>query len=271
MSKGRFPVSLVIITLNEADGIARAIQSASFCDDIVVLDSGSTDGTREIAASLGARVFNEKWLGFQAMKQRATDLAKNDWVLSLDGDEAVHQDLREELVAMFESWASQAPTADGYRMPRLTWNLGRWIRHGGWYPDLQLRLFNRTRAKWGGGGHVHERVEAEKIERLRGVLLHYPFKTHAEQVATNNRYSGLGAEELARRGQRFQCHKLFVKPVSKFIETYVFKRGFLDGLPGFIIAVGAAYSIFLKYVKLWEIERLAVDKAQGETTSPRSN
>ena len=189
MSKSRFPVSLVIITLNEADGIARAIQSASFCDDIVVLDSGSTDGTREIAAALGARVFNEKWLGFQAMKQRATDLAQNDWVLSLDGDEAVHQDLREELVSLFASWDSQAPLVDGYRMPRLTWNLGRWIRHGGWYPDLQLRLFNRTRAKWGGGGHVHERIEAEKVERLRGVLLHYPFKT-------------IGTRDLAPRSSR---------------------------------------------------------------------
>ncbi len=271
MSNVRFPVSLVIITLNEADGIGRAIASAPFCDEVVVLDSGSTDGTCDIARQLGARVFVEEWRGFQAMKQRATDLAENDWILSLDGDEAVDAALCEELTELFKGWAAGAVQADGYRMPRLTWNLGRWIRHGGWYPDLQLRLYNRKRAKWGGGSQVHERVEAENVGRLRGQLLHYPFATHAEQVATNNRYSGLGAEELVRRGQVFQWHKLFLKPISKFTETYFFKRGFLDGLPGYIIAVGAAYSVFLKYVKLWEIERRLVVRDQGEKTVSRSN
>lgn len=262
MSKSKFPVSLVIITLNEADGIARAIESASFCEDVVVLDSGSTDETTTIAKELGARVLIEEWRGYQAQKQRATDLAKHDWVLSLDGDEALSSDLREELMALLASWAQGESNAharvDGYRMPRLTWNLGRWIRHGGWHPDYQLRFFNRTRGKWGGGGHVHERIEAKKVETLKGSLLHYPFKSHSEQVATNNRYSGLGAEELYRKGVQFRVSLLVVKPISKFLETYIVKRGFSDGLPGFIIAVGAAYSIFLKYVKLWEIQKLGV-------------
>jgi len=250
----------VIITLNEADGIARAIESASFCDDVVVLDSGSIDETSSIAKTLGARVFLEEWRGYQAQKQRAVELAKNDWILSLDGDEAVSAELREEIVSLLAAWAAGTSNShthvDGYRMPRLTWNLGRWIRHGGWYPDYQLRLFNRTRAKWGGGGHVHERVEAKRVLALNGSLLHYPFKTHSEQVATNNRYSGLGAEELYRKGVTFKIRLLVLKPVSKFVETYVWKRGFLDGVPGFIISVGAAYSIFLKYVKLWEIQKL---------------
>ncbi len=261
MSNTKYPISLVIITLNEQDGIARAIESASFCDDVVVLDSGSTDETCQIARDLGARVFLEEWRGFQAQKQRARELARNDWVLSLDGDEAVGSDLREELVALFEKWAKGEEqshfTVDGYRFPRLTFNLGRWSRQGGWYPDLQRRLYNRTRAKW-IGGQVHERIAAKKIERLSGHLLHYPFVDHAEQVATNNRYSGLGAEALFTKGERFKKSKLILKPISKFLETYVIKRGFLDGLPGFIIAIGASYSIFLKYVKLWEIQKIGL-------------
>lgn len=269
MSNSKFPISLVIITLNEQEGIARAIESASFCDDIVVLDSGSSDETCEIARNLGARVFLEEWRGFQLQKQRATELARNDWVLSLDGDEAVGSDLREELTALLEKWGNGTDQShykiDGYRFPRLSFNLGRWIRHGGWYPDLQLRLYNRTRAKW-VGGQVHERVSAKKVERLNGNLLHYPFTDHSEQVATNNRYSGLGADALFTKGERFQKRKLFVKPFFKFIETYIFKRGFLDGLPGFIIAVGAAYSLFLKYVKLWEIQKIGRREKRPSST-----
>lgn len=269
MSNSKFPISLVIITLNEQDGIARAIESASFCDDVVVLDSGSTDDTCQIARSLGARVVLEEWRGFQAQKQRATELAKNDWVLSLDGDEAVSSELRDQMIALFKSWSQGAAQShfnvDGYKFPRLTFNLGRWIRHGGWYPDWQLRLYNRTRAKW-VGGQVHERVAAEKIEKLEGALHHYPFATHAEQVATNNRYSGLGAEALLAKGEKFKLTKLMFKPISKFLETYVIKRGFQDGLPGFIIAVGAAYSIFLKYAKLWELQKLGSrERSQGSS------
>lgn len=263
----------MIITLNEEKGIARAIESASFCSDVVVLDSGSTDNTCQIARELGARVFLEEWRGFQAQKQRATDLAANDWVLSLDGDEAVSSELREEIKSILSGWARGEDqshfTVDGYRMPRLTWNLGRWIRHGGWYPDYQLRFYNRTRAKW-IGGQVHERVKAIRVEKLKGALLHYPFARHFDQVATNNRYSGLGAEALHSKGTKFQLSKLILKPISKFIETYIFKRGFLDGLPGFIIAVGAAYSIFLKFAKLWEIQKLGSDQDPPAPKKPFS-
>ncbi|MDX9731470.1 MAG: glycosyltransferase family 2 protein [Bdellovibrionales bacterium] len=269
MSNSKLPISLVIITLNEASGIARAIRSASFCEDIVVLDSGSSDETVKIARELGARVVEETreaWRGFTAQKQYATDLAKHDWVLSLDGDEALSNELRLEIIALAASPTALA-RVDGYRSPRMTWNLGRWIRHGGWYPDWQLRFFHRGRAKW-IGGQVHERVDAAKIESLKGAILHYPFARHDEQVATNNRYSGLGAEALKAKGEKFRFHKLLVKPVSKFLETYVIKRGFLDGLAGFVISVGASYSIFLKYAKLWEIEKFESGEWGGEPPAP---
>lgn len=262
----RQAVSLVIITLNEAEGIERAIRSAEFCDDVVVLDSGSTDATREIAERCGARVFQEPWRGYRAQKARAVELARHDWILSLDGDEALSEALQQELRTRLPGILS-GQGASAYEFPRLTFNLGRWIRHGGWYPDRQLRLFDRRQAEWRGGEHVHERVQAKagsgwRCERIDADLLHWPFPTHAEQVATNNRYSSLGAQELLAKGQRFSIGKLLFKSWSKFIECYLLKRGFLDGLAGFVIAVGAAYSVFLKWTKLWELERGQSEQAK---------
>ena len=251
--QGRPLVSLAIICLDEAENIERCIRSVPFADEVVVVDSGSKDATVEIATRLGARVLREKWLGFRDTKQLAVEKCSHDWIISLDADEALSGDAATEVAALLASPALEQN--DGYEFPRLTWNLGRWIRHGGWYPDRQLRLFNRKRASWKGGDHVHERVEAARVARLQHEIHHWPFPTHAEQVATNNRYSGLGARELATKGTRFSVVKLAFKPWSKFMETYFIKRGFLDGLPGFVISVGAAYSVFLKWVKLWEIER----------------
>jgi glycosyltransferase involved in cell wall biosynthesis len=249
----KLPLSLAIICLNEATNIERCIRSVPFASEVIVVDSGSTDGTPELAAKLGAKVFVEEWRGFRAQKQRATDLCQYDWVLSLDADEALSEESAREVRSLLTS--ANLTDHDGYNFPRLSWNLGRWIRHGGWYPDLQLRLFDRTRSSWQGGDKVHERVSAKNIGRLDHPIHHFPFPDLAEQVATNNRYSGLGAEELVAKGKRFSIWKLVFKPVSKFLETYLIKRGFLDGLPGFIIAVGAAYSVFLKFAKLWETER----------------
>ena len=245
------PLSLAIICLNEAANIERCIRSVPFASDVVVLDSRSTDRTREIAVALGARVFDEEWRGFRAQKQRAVDLCAHDWVLSLDADECLSAASAQEIEVLLK-----CPLAgDGFEFPRLSWTLGRWIRHGGWYPDWQLRLFNRKRASWQGGEHVHERVSAENVSRLREPIEHYPFENLAEQIATNNRYSGLGATEIFTRGRKFSLVKLIWKPISKFLETYLVKRGFMDGLPGFIISVGAAYSVFLKFAKLWELQR----------------
>jgi glycosyltransferase involved in cell wall biosynthesis len=256
--EGRTPISLAIICLNEAANIERCIRSVPFAEEVVVVDSGSTDATVEIAKNCGARVHVESWRGFRDQKQFAADNCRHDWVLSLDADEALSPEVSREIERLLIS--RNFEQVDGYEMPRLTWNLGRWIRHGGWYPDHQLRLFNRHKARWEGGKHVHERVKAERVIRLKNPIHHWPFPDHSEQVATNNRYSSLGAEELHRKGKSFSLFRLVTKPISKFLETYIAKRGFLDGLPGFIISVGAAYSIFLKYAKLWEIERLKAGK-----------
>ncbi len=250
----KLPISLVIITLNEEQNIARCIKSAPFVSEIVVLDSGSQDATGSIAQSLGARVFVESWQGYFKQKLRATELALHPWILSLDADEALSPELAREIQGLEFFEGSDLSGVDGFEMPRLSFHLGRWIRHGGWYPDRQLRLFHRDRAQW-QGGMVHERVAAKKVRRLQGDLYHFVFQDLADQVSTNNEYSGLGAQDLKSRGKRFSLTLLLLKPWSKFIETYFFKAGFRDGLPGFIISVGAAYSMFLKYAKLWEMEK----------------
>ncbi len=250
----KHPVSLVIISLNEEANIERCIRSAPWVNDVVVLDSGSSDRTQEIARSLGARVFAEPFRGFRDQKQRATDLANNNWILSLDADEALSDSASRELEQLVAD-EQQLNKFDGIEMPRLSFHMGRWIKHGGWYPDKQLRLFNRKSASW-GKGHVHERVEAKRVSLLRSDLLHYPFGSLSEQIRTNNEYSSLGARDLFDQKKKFSVLKLIFKPWSKFLETYFVKRGFQDGMPGFIIAVGAAYSVFLKFSKLRELEEI---------------
>lgn len=248
--KTQLPLSVVVIALNEEARIERCLNSVPFAAEKIVVDSFSTDKTVEVATRCGARVVQEKWRGFGPQKAFATDLAKNDWVLSLDADEALSPELAQEIQDRFAS----LDVKTGYRLPRLSFHMGRWIRHGGWYPDAQLRLFNRRHSQWNQSA-LHEKVEAAQVEIFKQPLWHWVFRDLTDQVSANNRYSGLGAEELHRRGVKFSLLKLAIKPQVKFLETYVWKQGFRDGLPGFVIAVGAAYSIFLRWAKLWEIER----------------
>ncbi|MGZ3771306.1 MAG: glycosyltransferase family 2 protein [Bdellovibrio sp.] len=247
----KLPISLVIITLNEENHIERCIRSAPFVDDVVVVDSFSTDRTVEIAEKCGARVFKEHWRGFGPQKAFAAEQALNAWVISLDADEALSPELAEEIVRSFSGFDSEA----GYLVSRKSYHLGRWINHGGWYPDYQLRLFNKNNSQWNTAA-LHEKVEVKKQLKLKHDLLHYVFDSLSDQVITNDRYSSLGAKQLTESRKKFSILKLIFKPISKFVETYVFKCGFLDGLPGFIISVGAAYSVFLKFAKLWEMERV---------------
>lgn len=244
------PLSLVVITLNEEKNIERCLRSVPFADDIVVVDSFSTDRTAELAGSLGARVISEKWRGFGAQKHFATEQAKNDWVLSLDADEALSPELAAEILARFETLDPEV----GYELPRRSFHLGRWIGHGGWFPDPQLRLFNRKRAQW-ASSDIHEHVLADRRERFANPILHWVFEDLSDQVVTNDRYSSLQARERFARGERFSLPKLVFKPWVKFVETYFLKAGFRDGLPGFLISVSAAYSVFLRHAKLWELGR----------------
>jgi glycosyltransferase involved in cell wall biosynthesis len=244
------PVSLVIITMNEEKNIERCIKSAlPLVDDIVVVDSGSQDRTVDIARRLGARVSIEPWRGFAKQKTRATALARYDWVLSLDADEALSPQALEELQNLVKSEIS----ADAYALPRKTYHLGRWMLHSGMYPDYQTRFFNRTRAKW-SDTEVHEKILAEKIVRLKSDIHHWSFASLAHHVETVNKYSGLRAQDFKNQGKKYSGFRMLVKGISKFVELYFFKRGFLDGKAGLIVSVVGSFGVALRWAKLYEME-----------------
>lgn len=248
----KLAISVVIITKNESLNIERCISSVRhWVSEVLVVDSGSLDDTREIAQKHGARVIELPWQGFGPQKRQASKFTQCDWILSLDADERVSEQLRDELVARFSSLDPRA----GYFFPRRSWHLGRWIRHGGWYPDRQLRLFHRAYSNW-NEALVHERVICEQSGRFENDLEHFVFRSLSHQLQTNDRYSTLQAEELVARGGKFSLIRLLFKPIVKFVECYVVKLGFLDGLPGFMIAVGAGYSVFLRWSKVWEKENI---------------
>jgi glycosyltransferase involved in cell wall biosynthesis len=253
-------ISAAIITYNEEKNIKRCIESLDFVDEIVVIDSLSNDKTCEIAKTLGAKVVNQKFLGHIDQKQLAVDNCTYDWILSLDADEEVSVELKKFIQKLINSNLEY----DAYAVNRISFHLGRWIKHGGWYPDRKVRFFNKNKAHW-GGYNPHDKVIVNgKIGRLEGDLKHYVFNDLRHNIDTNNSYSSIMAEDIDKSGKIFSYLKLFFKPVGKFLETYIYKRGFLDGLPGFIIAIGASYSMFLKFAKLWELQKV---KKKNESTN----
>lgn len=250
MSVWRAPITATVITRNEEANIERCLRSLDFCDQIVVVDSGSRDKTVEIAKQHTPFVIALPWLGYAAQKNRALEFAEHAWVLSIDADEVVTPELREEIRTLFV----RGPLHSAYSIPRKTLHFGRWIRFGGWYPNRLVRLFDRGRGNW-EGEELHEAwVSRGSVGELRADLEHHSFRDLADQVKRNNVYSTLGALKLRREGQRFSSIRLLTKPLSKFVETYFLKSGFRDGYPGFIISISAAYSVFLKWSKLWELE-----------------
>jgi glycosyltransferase involved in cell wall biosynthesis len=238
-------ISAAIITYNEERNIARVIESLRCCDEILVLDSGSTDRTVEIARTLGARVVETFWHGYAAQKNIAVELAANDWILALDADESLSEALEAEIWQIKKA----GPRYDGYTMPRLAQYLGRWILHGGWYPDRKVRLFDRRKAKW-VGQYVHESVKVEgRIGHLESNILHFTCNSLPEHLRAMDRYTTLAAEELVAQGVEITIGKILFDPPWTFCRSYILKRGFLDGLEGLAIAYMAAFYNFVKYTK----------------------
>jgi glycosyltransferase involved in cell wall biosynthesis len=250
-------ISAVLITLNEEARLAAALESVAFCDEIVVVDSGSTDRTCAIATAAGARVVTSTpWPGFVEQKNRAVAEARHDWILSLDADERVSAALREEIEALRARGLERA----GYRIPRLSHYLGRWIRATDWYPDLQLRLFDRRRGRWQGGA-VHESVAVEgAVGRLRGVLEHHPYRDISEHLHTIDRYTTLWAEEAFARGRRAWPLSPPASCAWAFLRNYILRRGFMLGGVGLTVSSLNAMYVFLKLVKLRERARRAAER-----------
>jgi glycosyltransferase involved in cell wall biosynthesis len=248
-------VTATIITFNEALNIGAALESVSWANEILVVDAESTDATREIAESFGARVIERPWPGFAAQKQFAADEAAHEWVFSLDADERVSDELRASLEDLL--YTSEEKLADGYRIARRSFYMGRWIRGGGWYPDHQLRLYRKSSGRW-EGAYIHESVKMDQSARVRilpGDILHYSVRDAAHhQRMIGERYAPLAARQMFEQGRRTSPLKIATAGPAAFLRSFLLKGGFRDGLAGYSIARFAAHHAFLKHLMLWETQ-----------------
>lgn len=245
------PVSATLITLNEERNVEDALRSVAWADEIVVVDSGSTDATVEICRRFTDRILHRDWTGYVEQKQYAALQARHDWILSLDADERVTPALRDEIRALGRAGFGHS----GYRIPRVARFMGRWIRHGDWYPDFQLRLFDRRRGRW-EGGRVHEGVRTDgPAGVLKAEIEHFTYRSLSDYLKRLEAYSGLAAADYVERGKRATPLKLIGNPAATFVKAYLVKRGFLDGAPGLMVAVMGAVSVFFKYARLYELQR----------------
>lgn len=250
MRPDHLKISACVTAGNEEDKIAACLSSLTWCDEVVVVDSFSHDKTFEISKQYTPHVVQHPWEGYIAQKNYIRSLARFPWILFVDADEVVSDELRAEIEAEFER--GPGDTA-GYRFPRMVYYLGKWIRHGEWYPDIKLRLFLKDRGH-SEGQEPHDRVVVDgPVKSLRSPLHHFTYDNLADHIYTLNRFSSISAGEKFSRGEKFRWADLVIRPPWRFIKSYLVKRGFLDGRQGFIIALMSAFGVFVKYAKLMEL------------------
>lgn len=262
------PVTATVITFNEAAHIQAALESLSWADEIIVVDSESTDDTVAIARRFANQVLVRPWPGYIAQKNFAAAQASHDWIFSLDADERVTPPLADEISQRLSS-----PSAAGYRVPRVTFHLGRWLRSTDWYPDYQLRLYDRRKARW-AGKYVHESVKADgAVQDLRGELQHYAYRDLSHHLQTMDRYTTLAARQMFEEGRRAGISDLVLHPPAAFFRNYVLRRGFTDGVPGLIVSAMNARYVGVKFAKLWELcsPSTSTPRAPGAGDSNRSS
>jgi glycosyltransferase involved in cell wall biosynthesis len=239
-------ISATIITLNEEERIAKAIASLACCDEVIVVDSESTDRTCEIAEQRGARVLRRKWDGYSKQKNFAAEQARHDWILSIDADEQLSAELAAEIAA----WKNTEPATAAMSMPRRAFYLGKWIGHSGWYPDRKTRLYDRRRARW-VGDFVHEAMEAAgQTGRFQSDLLHFPYRALEDHFERADRYTRLAADAAQKSGRRSNPLKLLLAPPLVFLKSFILQRGFLDGWRGLVIAYMGARYVFLREFRI---------------------
>lgn len=243
-------ISACVTAGNEEKNIRRCLESVRWADEIIVVDSFSTDRTVEICREFTDRVYQHEWLGYVGQRNLARSYATHPWLLYLDSDEEVSPALRDEILWEFKEGGEHL----GYEFPRLVFFLGKWIRHGEWYPDVKLRLFRKDRGR-SEGEEPHDHVVVNgPVKRLRNPVWHYTYDDIRDQMETLNRFSSISAHHKFVHRSRFRWTDLLARPALRFLKGYVLRGGFLDGAHGFIIAVSCAYSTFAKYAKLWELE-----------------
>ena len=243
-------LSVTVITKNEGANLGAALESVPWADEVVVVDSASTDNTVGVGRRFTDRVVVREWAGYVDQKNHAASLASHDWILSLDADERVTPDLGAEI----RSVLSSGPAHAAFRMPRVTWHLGRWIRTTDWYPDHQVRLYDRRSARW-TGRYVHEAVSVNgTVGDLRGEIEHRPYRDIADHLETIDRYTTYAARQMHEGGRRSGLAEMAGHPPLAFLRNYIAHGGFRDGAPGFIISALNTYYVFLKFAKLWELQ-----------------
>lgn len=246
----REKISACVISFNEEKKIARCLQSLTWCDEIVMMDSFSTDRTIEIARAFTDKIYQQEWLGYVGQRNMVREKASHPWIFYVDADEEVSPELRKEIINEFEAGTGGFVA---YEFPRLVYFLGKWIRHGEWYPDIKLRLFKRDFGRT-EGTEPHDRVAVTgPVKRLKAPVYHYTYGEISDQLNTLNRFSSIGAQQRFVQDRRFLWLDLLFHPFFRFLKGYVLKRGFLDGTHGFLIAACCAFSAFAKYAKHWEL------------------
>jgi len=245
-------ISTVIITYNEEDRFEPTLKSCfEISDEIVVIDSFSTDKTLEIAKKYKAKIFQNKFIDYGSQKNIALIKAKNDWVLNLDADERVSKELKENIIKLKQK---HEMNADGFLINRKTFYMGKWIKHSGWYPDTKLRLFRKSKSRW--QGRIHERLNLNgEIQKIDGDILHFTYRNITDHIKRINRYSKMQAEDIVRKKTKFIYLRLFLLPPITFIRFYFWKLGILDGFPGIVIAMVSSWGTAMKYMKAIEIKR----------------
>jgi glycosyltransferase involved in cell wall biosynthesis len=247
MGKNKIQLSVAVITFNEEDRLSKCLESLSFAGDIVVVDSGSTDRTAEIAKAAGCRVFVEDWKGFGLQKQKAVDRCANEWVLIIDADERIPAETRDEIIRVLSS-----PVADGYSFPRKNIFNGKWIRSCGWWPDRVVRLFKKGNGRV-SDSRVHETVVVSgKVSRINGPIEHYPVRNLEHIISKINNYSTLGAEMLFEKGAYASLFTAIFRGGISFLKLYFLRKGILDGAEGLILSFSHGVTTLFKYLKLRE-------------------
>ena len=244
-------VSAIVVCFNEEDRIEACLESINWCDEIVIVDSFSTDRTAEICRRYTERFIQREWAGYRDQKAFAHSQAIKDWVLLVDSDERVTPELRDEIK---NSLAHEGTEYSGFAVPRLVFYLNRWWWHGGWYPDYDVRLFRRDRATW-GGSDPHEKILVDgKVRRLKNPLHHFSYRDIDDHIQRINRFTSISSQELRKEGGKWHLSDAICRPAVRFFRSYILKRGFMEGFAGLYVAVTAAVYVFLKYAKLWELE-----------------
>lgn len=245
-------LSVITLAYNEEHNIAQCLATVRWADEIIVIDSGSTDRTGELARQFTDKVLNVEWRGYGATKNFALERATGDWILWLDADERVPEELAAEMQSVLRS---NDGSIAGYRVARRAYFLGRWIKHCGWYPGRVTRLFRKSKARF-TESNVHEQIIVDgRIAELKNDLLHYTDPNLQHYFQKFNRYTSLAAADLQAAGKTFSVLDLLLRPAFLFFKMYVLKRGFLDGIQGFILCVVSAAYVFTKYAKLWELQK----------------